>query len=127
MAHWTSELGFSVYFFYFNFLLLEIDLNFFTLNENIQIFSFFGSFFVKIFQRSFLISDYELVSFYFNSEFISHRSLLYPILLSEGVYSTLFVLYANKCSKRDEIYRQRIQLSEKKTDDELMGFLKLSR
>ncbi|XP_055309142.1 alsin homolog [Sitodiplosis mosellana] len=61
-----------------------------------------------------------------DDEFISHRSLLYPILLSEGVYSTLFVLYANKCSKRDEIYRQRIQSSEKKTDDELMEFLKLS-
>ncbi|XP_031627561.1 alsin homolog [Contarinia nasturtii] len=61
-----------------------------------------------------------------DDEFISHRSLLYPILLSEGVYSTLFVLYANKCSKRDEIYRQRIQLSEKKTYDELMGFLKLA-
>lgn len=61
------------------------------------------------------------------SEFISHRSLLYPILLSEGVYSTLFVLYANKCSKRDEIYRQRIQLSEKKTNAELAKILKLSR
>lgn len=64
---------------------------------------------------------------FLNSEFISHRSLLYPILLSEGVYSTLFVLYANKCSKRDEIYRQRIQLSEKKTDAELANYLKLSR
>lgn len=64
---------------------------------------------------------------FLNREFISHRSLLYPILLSEGVYSTLFVLYANKCSKRDEIYRQRIQQSEKKTDIELMAFLKLPK
>lgn len=37
------------------------------------------------------------------------------------------MLYANKCSKRDEIYRQRIQLSEKKTDTELINFLKLSK
>lgn len=59
-------------------------------------------------------------------EFISYRSLLYPILLSEGVYSTLFVLYANKCSKRDEIYRQRIIFSEKKSDIELMEHLKIT-
>lgn len=65
--------------------------------------------------------------FTFCSDFISHRSLLYPILLSDVVYSTLFVLYANKCSKRDEIYRQRVLYCDKKTDPELMDFLKISR
>lgn len=61
------------------------------------------------------------------SDFVSHRSLLYPILLSDVVYSTLFVLYANKCSKRDEIYRQRVLYCDKKNDSELMDFLKISR
>lgn len=37
------------------------------------------------------------------------------------------MLYANKCSKRDEIYQQRIKMSEKKTDIELANSLKLSR
>lgn len=61
----------------------------------------------------------------FFREFITHRSLLYPILLSEGVYSTLFVLYANKCSNRDEIYRQRALLSAKKSDVDLVTILKI--
>lgn len=43
------------------------------------------------------------------------------------MYSTLFVLYANKCSKRDEVYRQRVLYCDKKSDAELMDFLKISR
>lgn len=64
---------------------------------------------------------------FFYSDFISHRSLLYPILLSEGIYSTLFVLYANKCSQRDELYRQRVTICDKKTDLELLAMLKINR
>ncbi|CAD7080330.1 unnamed protein product [Hermetia illucens] len=56
---------------------------------------------------------------------ISHISLLYPIVLSEGIYSTLFVLYANKYSQRDELYRQRLLSCEKKTNNDLIRFLSL--
>lgn len=58
-------------------------------------------------------------------EIVSHRSLLYPILLSERVYSTLFVLYASKCSQNDELYRQRVLVCDKKTDAELTTFLRI--
>lgn len=74
-----------------------------------------------------MFTEFSYYFLFIYREYISHRSLLYPILLSEGVYSTLFVLYANKCSKEDEIFRQRVQFSEKKTDAELMEFLKISR
>lgn len=52
---------------------------------------------------------------------------MYPILLSDGIYSTLFVLYASKCSRNDELYRQRVLLCDKKTDEELSVFLKMDR
>ncbi|XP_055693648.1 alsin homolog [Lutzomyia longipalpis] len=55
----------------------------------------------------------------------SFRKLLYPILLSEGIYSLLFVLYASKCSHRDEIYRQRMIGCDRKTDQELAVFLRV--
>ncbi|XP_059608301.1 alsin homolog [Phlebotomus argentipes] len=55
----------------------------------------------------------------------SFRSLLYPILLSEGIYSLLFVLYASKCSHRDEMYRQRMIGCDRKTDQELALFLRV--
>ncbi|XP_055384227.1 alsin homolog [Condylostylus longicornis] len=58
-----------------------------------------------------------------SGEVVSHFSLLYPILLSEGIYSTLCVLYANKYREQDEIYRQRIMLIEKTGDEELLDFL----
>jgi amyotrophic lateral sclerosis 2 protein len=35
------------------------------------------------------------------------------------------MLYANKCSHRDEIYRQRLQLFEKKTTAEIIDFIKV--
>ncbi|GAB0087938.1 Alsin homolog [Sergentomyia squamirostris] len=56
---------------------------------------------------------------------ISFRSILYPILLSEGIYSLLFVLYASKCSHLDEIYRQRMLGCDRKTDQELAIFLRV--
>lgn len=59
------------------------------------------------------------------SEIISHQSLMYPILLSDGIYSTLFVLYASKCSRNDELYRQRVMLCDKKSDEELASFLRM--
>lgn len=37
-------------------------------------------------------------------EVVSHISPLCPIVLSEGIYSPLFVLFANKPNKRDECY-----------------------
>ncbi|XP_053954375.1 alsin homolog isoform X1 [Anastrepha ludens] len=58
-------------------------------------------------------------------EVVSHITLLYPIVLSEGIYSTLFVLYANKCSVKDEMYRQNLMYAEKLKDDELAACLRL--
>lgn len=58
-----------------------------------------------------------------DGEYVSFSSVLYPILVSEGIYSLFFVLYASKCSKPDELYRQRLILCEKKTDQELASFL----
>lgn len=58
-------------------------------------------------------------------ESLSFRFLLYPIMLSEGIYSLLFVLYASKCSQRDELYRQRLIACEKKSTRELAAFLKI--
>lgn len=58
-------------------------------------------------------------------ESVSFRFLLYPILLSEGIYSLLFVLYASKCSQRDEVYRQRLIACESKGTEELAVFLKI--
>ncbi|KAI8127457.1 hypothetical protein FF38_03855 [Lucilia cuprina] len=58
-----------------------------------------------------------------NREVVSHITLLYPILLSEGIYSTLFVLYANKYSHKDEIYRQNLLQAEKLNDNDLMQYL----
>ncbi|KAL7731427.1 hypothetical protein ACLKA6_010584 [Drosophila palustris] len=56
-------------------------------------------------------------------EVISHITLLYPLVLSEGIYSTLFVLYANKYNRKDEIYRQNLNHAEKLNDDELVQVL----
>ncbi|EDW40505.1 GL25282, partial [Drosophila persimilis] len=53
-------------------------------------------------------------------EVISHITLLYPLVLSEGIYSTLFVLYANKYSRKDEMYRQNLNHAEKLNDQELV-------
>ncbi|CAD7005165.1 unnamed protein product [Ceratitis capitata] len=58
-------------------------------------------------------------------EVVSHITLLYPIVLSEGIYSTLFVLYANKCSVKDEMYRQNLIYAEKLKDEELAACLGL--
>lgn len=58
---------------------------------------------------------------------MSHRSLLNPILLSDRVYSTMFVLYASKCSTNDELYRQRMLTCDKKTDEELADFLRIEK
>lgn len=58
-------------------------------------------------------------------EVVSHISLLYPIVLSEGIYSTLFVLYANKYSRKDEQYRQNVIFAEKQSDRELAKCLAL--
>lgn len=57
------------------------------------------------------------------SEVVSHITLLYPIVLSEGIYSTLFVLYANKYSQKDETYRQNLICAEKLNDEELANRL----
>ncbi|XP_030566546.1 alsin homolog [Drosophila novamexicana] len=56
-------------------------------------------------------------------EVISHITLLYPLVLSEGIYSTLFVLYANKYNRKDEIYRQNLNHAEKLNDEELVQLL----
>ncbi|XP_011202952.2 alsin homolog [Bactrocera dorsalis] len=58
-------------------------------------------------------------------EVVSHITLLYPIVLSEGIYSTLFVLYANKCSVKDEMYRQNLIYADKLKDEELAACLGL--
>uniref|UniRef100_A0A182PW35 VPS9 domain-containing protein n=1 Tax=Anopheles epiroticus TaxID=199890 RepID=A0A182PW35_9DIPT len=60
-------------------------------------------------------------------ELLSYQSLLYPILMTQGIYSALFVLYASKCSKNDEIYRQRILICMKKTDENLIQLLDINR
>lgn len=56
-------------------------------------------------------------------EVISHITLLYPLMLSEGVYSTLFVLYANKYNRKDELYRHNLNHAEKLSDGELVQLL----
>ncbi|XP_055854905.1 alsin homolog [Episyrphus balteatus] len=58
-------------------------------------------------------------------EVISHISLLYPIVLSEGIYSILFVLYAHKYSRKDEQYRQNLMYVDKLSDKELAKILSL--
>ncbi|XP_073813612.1 amyotrophic lateral sclerosis 2 [Musca autumnalis] len=60
-------------------------------------------------------------------EVLSHVTLLYPILLSENIYSMLFVLYANQYSHKDEIYRQNIIQAEKLSDEELIKRLDFDR
>lgn len=60
-----------------------------------------------------------------DGEYASFRFILYPILLSEGIYSLLFVLYASKCSQKDELYRHRLISCELKTDQELATFLRI--
>ncbi|KFB50005.1 alsin [Anopheles sinensis] len=62
-----------------------------------------------------------------DGELLSYQSLLYPILMTQGIYSALFVLYASKCSKNDEIYRQRILICMKKTDENLIQLLDINR
>ncbi|XP_049547174.1 alsin homolog [Anopheles darlingi] len=62
-----------------------------------------------------------------DDELLSYQSLLYPILMTHGIYSALFVLYASKCSKNDEIYRQRILICMKKTDENLIQLLDINR
>ncbi|EDV96633.1 alsin homolog [Drosophila grimshawi] len=56
-------------------------------------------------------------------EVISHITLLYPLVLSEGIYSTLFVLYANKYNRKDELYRQNLNHAEKLNNEELVELL----
>lgn len=56
-------------------------------------------------------------------EVISHITLLYPLVLSEGIYSTLFVLYANKYNRKDELYRQNLNHAEKLSDEQLVELL----
>uniref|UniRef100_A0A182JBH4 VPS9 domain-containing protein n=1 Tax=Anopheles atroparvus TaxID=41427 RepID=A0A182JBH4_ANOAO len=62
-----------------------------------------------------------------DGELLSYQSLLYPVLMTQGIYSALFVLYASKCSKNDEIYRQRILICMKKTDENLVQLLDINR
>lgn len=62
-----------------------------------------------------------------DGELVTYQTLLYPILMTQGIYSALFVLYASKCSKNDEIYRQRILICEKKTDENLIQLLDIDR
>ncbi|KAL1373396.1 hypothetical protein pipiens_000826, partial [Culex pipiens pipiens] len=62
-----------------------------------------------------------------DGELLSYQSLLYPILMTQGIYSALFVLYASKCCKNDEVYRQRILICEKKTDENLIQLLDINR
>jgi len=65
----------------------------------------------------------ELCQMEGSREVISHITLLYPLVLSEGIYSTLFVLYANKYSRKDEMYRQNLNLAEKLKDQELVELM----
>ncbi|KAL9702356.1 hypothetical protein quinque_005874 [Culex quinquefasciatus] len=62
-----------------------------------------------------------------DGELLSYQTLLYPILMTQGIYSALFVLYASKCCKNDEVYRQRILICEKKTDENLIQLLDINR
>lgn len=61
---------------------------------------------------------------YFNDYKISHRTF-YSIILSDSIYSSLFVLYATKCSPMDEIWQRRVRFCDKKSDEELANFLKI--
>ncbi|XP_061401288.1 alsin homolog [Musca vetustissima] len=60
-------------------------------------------------------------------EVVSHVTLLYPILLTENIYSMLFVLYANQYSSKDEVYRQNLIQAEKLSDEELINRLDFDR
>lgn len=60
-------------------------------------------------------------------EVVSHITLLYPLLLSESVYSTLFLLYASKYSHKDELYRQNLLRAEKFDNTQLISALQLDR
>lgn len=58
---------------------------------------------------------------------VTARSLLLPVLLTERVYSTMFVLYASRCATVDELYRQRLLAAAAKGDDELAALVRLDR
>lgn len=60
-------------------------------------------------------------------EVVSHVTLLYPIVLTESIYSTLFVLYASIYSHKDELYRQNIIRAEKLTDADLIHRLEFDK
>lgn len=62
-----------------------------------------------------------------DGELVSSRSVMHPVLLTERVYSTMFVLYASRCSRNDELYRQRVLALRDKTDDELAAAVRLDR
>ncbi|XP_013104968.1 alsin homolog [Stomoxys calcitrans] len=68
-----------------------------------------------------LPEDYTMIGE--QREFVSHITLLYPIVLSENIYSMLFVLYANQYSEKDELYRQNLIRAEKLTDEMLVDRL----
>ncbi|XP_030385901.1 alsin homolog [Scaptodrosophila lebanonensis] len=62
-----------------------------------------------------------------STEVVSHITLLYPLVLSEGIYSTLFVLYANKYSAKDEMYRQNVNYVDRLQNEDLIELLELER
>lgn len=60
-------------------------------------------------------------------ELVSHVTLLYPIFLTKDIYSTFFLLYAQKYRERDETYNNNLLYAEQLSDNELILILHLDK
>lgn len=60
-----------------------------------------------------------------DEETSSISNSIYEIFMNDEIYSCLFLLYASKSSKQDELYNQRLVVCEKKSNEELRGLLKI--
>lgn len=60
-----------------------------------------------------------------DEESSSISNSIYDIFMNDEIYSCLFLLYASKSSKQDELYNQRLVVCEKKSNEDLRGLLKI--
>jgi len=56
---------------------------------------------------------------------LSPLNFLHQILLDDEIYSSVFLLYASKSSRQDELYSQRLMTCERKSNEELRQLLKI--
>lgn len=88
-----------------------------------------AEFYKTIIRRLFPVLPEEscVVTYHDTHELVSHVTLLYPLFLTKDIYSTLFLLYAQKYRERDENYNNNLMYAERLPNNELILTLNLDK